>query len=209
MHLCLSVVAFDLVFVRLCSDTREFFWCCCVYAGVRLVSADWGTWILHTECVNSGWTPGCTVSGTLWQPRPNDPARDCTVHREVLYSRTPSSHSHLSPDPLSVLPAPSFTSLLYPPSPSLPSCCVFLQPSLLFLSLFISITLLSTRQKLSAGILRRRVPQTCQRRQNVFKYQTLTRLSGLWNWFLCGKQNVPWYRGSSFQKMNSDVILRI
>lgn len=58
----------------------------CIYAGVRLASADWGTWILHTECVNSGWTPGCTVSGTLWQPRPTDPARDCTVHREVLYS---------------------------------------------------------------------------------------------------------------------------
>lgn len=71
-----------------CNDTREFFPRCFVYAGVRLASADWGTWILHTECVNSGWTPGCTVSGTLWQPRPNDPARDCTVHGEVLYSRT-------------------------------------------------------------------------------------------------------------------------
>lgn len=92
------------------------FLCCCVYAGVRLASADWGTWILHTECVNSGWTPGCTVSGTLWQPRPNDPARDCTVHGEVLYSRTttPSSHSHLSPSP-----SPLISSLfpLHPPSP--------------------------------------------------------------------------------------------
>lgn len=51
----------------------------------------------------------------------------------------------LSPDPLSVLPAPSFTSLLYSTLPLLsqsqflPSCCDFLQPSLLpFLSLFLS-----------------------------------------------------------------------
>ena len=61
----------------------------------------------------------------------------------------PPSHSHLlslplSPHPLSVPPAPSFTSLLYPPSPlnfsqSLPSCCVFSQPLLLsLLSLFLS-----------------------------------------------------------------------
>lgn len=66
-----------------------------VCAGAGLASADWGTWILHIECLNSGWTPGCTVSGTLWQPRPNDPARDCTVHREVLYSRT-APHPHPS-----------------------------------------------------------------------------------------------------------------
>lgn len=49
-----------------------------------------------------------------------------------------------SPHPLSVPPAPSFTSLLYPPSPlnfsqSLPSCCVFSPPLLLsLLSLFLS-----------------------------------------------------------------------
>lgn len=92
-------------------------------AGVWQASADWGTWILLTECVNSGWTPGCTVSGTLWQPRPNDPARDCIVHREVFYSRTatPSSHYHpfsllFFPHPLSASLAPCFTSLFCPPS---------------------------------------------------------------------------------------------
>lgn len=85
--------------------------CCCVYCGAWLACTGWGTWILHTECVNSGWTPGCTVSGTLWQPRPNDLARDYTVHREVLYSRTATPHptpskSHLSPFPSSPLGSP-------------------------------------------------------------------------------------------------------
>lgn len=90
--------------------------CYSVYAAVLLANADWGTWILHTECVNSGWTPWCTVSGTLWQPRPNDPARDCTVHREVLYS------GNAIPPPIR-LPTPAFPPLfplefpLYPASP--------------------------------------------------------------------------------------------
>lgn len=177
------------------------FSCFCVYAGVWQASADWGTWILHTECVNSGWTPGCTVSGTLWQPRPNDPARDCTVHREVFYSctATPSSHYHpfslpFFPHPLSASPAPCFTSLFCPPSSlnffqSFPSPCVFsTQPLLLsILSISVSITLLSTRQKLSAGILERQPQQTCQSRQNLFKYSsTLTSLSAWGTSFYCG-----------------------
>lgn len=188
VHLCLFVCClWSCLCARPCNAMRGFRCVCCVYAGVRLASADWGTWILHTECVNSGWTPGCTVSGTLWQPRPNDPARDCTVHGEVLCSRTatPSSHSHLSPSPfsphpLSVPPAPSFTSLLCPPSPlnffsiSPFMLCFFTTPPA-FPSLSICITLLSTRQKLSAGIWERRVLQTCQWRQMLFKYQTLKR----------------------------------
>lgn len=110
-----------------------------MYDGVGQASTDWGTWILYTECVNSGWTPGCTVSGTLWQPRPNDPARDCTVHREVFYSRTatPSSHYHPFSHP-SLIP---YLLPLYPASPlysalplnflqSLPSSCVFFPLSL-------------------------------------------------------------------------------
>lgn len=80
--------------------------CCflCENAAVQQANADWRTWILHTECVNSGWTPGCTVSGTLWQPRPNDPARDCTVHREVLHSRTATLLLPSTPPSPSILP---------------------------------------------------------------------------------------------------------
>lgn len=146
------------------NDTREFFPRCFVYAGVRLASADWGTWILHTECVNSGWTPGCTVSGTLWQPRPNDPARDCTVHGEVLYSRT------ANPPPPPPPPTPtSFSPSLFPRTlphlSALPSLCSQLfsiSPSMLFfspthpllcslLSFPFSMTLFSTREKVHAA----------------------------------------------------------
>lgn len=110
------------------------FWCYSTYAGVLLANVDWATWILHTECVNSGWTPGCTVSGTLWQPRPNDPARDCTVHREVLYS------GNAIPPPI-LLPTPALPPLfplelpLYLPSPlhsTLPLVSTFsISPSML------------------------------------------------------------------------------
>lgn len=172
VHLCLFVVS-----VYVCEMIHvHFFLHRCVFAGVWLASTDWGTWILHTECVNSGWTPGCTVSGTLWQPRPNDPARDCTVHREVLYSRTATPPPTSTSFPLHVPPAPSFTSL-----PSLSSQLFSISPFMLcfftappaFPSLSISITLLSTRQKLSAGITERQVPQTSQWRQSVFMQQTL------------------------------------
>lgn len=95
----------------------RWFSCFCVFAAVRQASADWGTWILHTECVNSGWTPGCTVSGTLWQPRPNDPARDCTVHREVFCARTATPSSHYHPFSLLIFSHPLYVLPLNPPSP--------------------------------------------------------------------------------------------
>lgn len=162
-HGCVWCCFWSCLCACVCNDMREFFPRCFVYAGVRLASADWGTWILHTECVNSGWTPGCTVSGTLWQPRPNDPARDCTVHGEVLCSRTanppPPPPTPTSFSPSLFPPVPSLTSLLYPPSAlnfsqSLPPCCFFSPTHPLLCSLLsfpFSMTLFSTREKVHAA----------------------------------------------------------
>lgn len=54
--------------------------------------------------------PWVTVSGTLWQPHPNDPARDYAVHQEV---------------PCSCTPVPSTPRATPPLCPTLPSALLF------------------------------------------------------------------------------------
>lgn len=54
--------------------------------------------------------PWVTVSGTLWQPHPNDPARDYAVHQEV---------------PCSCTPVPSTPCATPPLCPTLPSALLF------------------------------------------------------------------------------------
>lgn len=94
---------------------------------------------------------------------------------------------------------PSLSSQLFSISPFM--LCFFTTPPA-FPSLSISITLLSTRQKLSAGISERQVLQTCQWRQNVFKYQAS--LSGLWNEFLLWITNCSFPQSGCFQNNKID-----
>lgn len=54
--------------------------------------------------------PWVTFSGTLWQPHPNDPARDYAVHQEV---------------PCSCTPVPSTSCATPPLCPTLPSALLF------------------------------------------------------------------------------------
>ncbi len=54
--------------------------------------------------------PWVTFSGTLWQPHPNDPARDYAVHQEV---------------PCSCTPVPSTPCATPPLCPALPSALLF------------------------------------------------------------------------------------
>lgn len=150
----------------------------------------------HGSCTLSVWTLAEPL-GVLFQAR-SDNLAPMTRLATAQFTGRSSTHAQppppptttslsllFSPHPLSAPPAPSFTSLLYPPSPlnfsqSLPSCCVFSQPLLLSL-LSISITLLSTRLKLSAGILGRRVLQTMPVETKCL--YTLTSLSSLRNEF--------------------------
>lgn len=144
----------------------------------------------HGSCTLSVWTLA-EPQGVLFQAR-SDNLAPMTRLATAQFTGRSSTHAQPPPpptstsllDPFSVPPAPFLTSLLCPPSP-----LSFISPFMLcffttlpaFPSLSISITLMSTRQKLSAGISRRQVPQTYQWRQNIFKYQTLTSLSGVWN----------------------------
>ena len=182
-------VACDLVFVSARVTLRAGF---AVFAVYMLVYGWRALTEGHGSCTLSVWTLAEPL-GVLFQARSDNLAPMTRLATAQFTGRSsthaqpppPPTHSHLSPSPvsphpLSVPPAPSFTSLLYPPSPlnffsiSPFMLCFFTTPPA-FPSLSISITLLSTRQKLSAGISERerRVLQTCQWRQTVFKYQTL------------------------------------
>lgn len=184
VHLCLFVVAFDLVFVHACVMIHMSFsvllcicWCT---AGERwLRDMDLAHWVCelwlnpwvycfrHALTTSPQW-PGSRLHSSRGGP--------LLTHSHPLLPLPPLS---LSPHSLSVPPAPSFTSLYSLPSLSSQlfsispfMLCFFTTPPA-FPSLSISITLLSTRQKLSAGISERQVLQTCQWRQTVFKYETL------------------------------------
>lgn len=104
---------------------------------------------------------------------------------------TPPPHPPSPPPtptpPLSVPPAPSFTSLLCPPSPlnfsqSLPSCCVFSQPLLLSL---LSLLLSHCCQQDINCLLASWRDRSCRpANEDKLSLNTRASLSGLWNEFL-------------------------
>ena len=153
----------------------------------------------HGSCSLSVWTLAEPL-GVLFQAR-SDNLAPMTRLATAQFTGRSSTHAQQPPPPT--------TTSLPPVFPSSPICspCTLLHLStlpslfsqLLSISSFmlcffttllrsllsISITLLSTRQKLSAGILERQNLQTCQSRLNLFKYtNTLTSLSSLRNKFL-------------------------
>lgn len=169
-----------------CDDTCEFF-CVAVY---MLVYGWQALTEGHGSCTLSVWTLAEPL-GVLFQAR-SDNLAPMTRLATAQFTGRSSTHAQPPPPPTPtslppLLPSsplcslctllhlstlPSLFSQLLPISPFM---LCFSQPLLLSL-LSISITLLSTRQKLSAGILERQVLQTCQgdkmslntRRSNIF-----------------------------------------
>lgn len=179
--------------MHVCNDTHGFF-CVAVYMlvyGWRALTEG------HGSCTLSVWTLAEPL-GVLFQARSDNLApmtrlataqftgRSSTHAQPPPHPPTPSPPPTPTP-PLSVPPAPSFTSLLCPPSPlnfsqSLPSCCVFSQPLLLSL---LSLLLSHCCQQDINCLLASWRDRSCRpANEDKLSLNTRASLSGLWNEFL-------------------------
>lgn len=170
---CICVCLLLLLILFLCmhvyNDTHELF-CVAVYMlvyGWRVLTEG------HGSCTLSVWTLAEPL-GVLFQAR-SDNLAPMTRLATAQFTGRSSTHAQPPHLPLPPLPSRSPCTLLHLSTlPSLSSQLLSISPFMLcffttppaFPSLSISITLLSTRQKLSAGILKWQVFQTLNTRHS-------------------------------------------